>query len=69
MWLFPFQFINNLDTDSQYKQWGNSIKLMLQPYYPGMIRPIARNLFTLVFYEYFSMKMEIFSDIHRESSL
>ncbi|PAV88981.1 hypothetical protein WR25_14940 [Diploscapter pachys] len=45
---YPF-FINNLDTDSQYKQWGNSIKLMLQPYYPGMIRPIARNLFTLIF--------------------
>ncbi|CAI4233074.1 unnamed protein product [Auanema sp. JU1783] len=45
---YPF-YLNNLDTDSQYKQWGNSVKLMLQPYYPGMIRPIARNLFTLVF--------------------
>ncbi|CAD6189361.1 unnamed protein product [Caenorhabditis auriculariae] len=45
---YPF-FINNLDTDKRYKQWGNSVRLMLQPYYPGMIRPIARNLFTLVF--------------------
>ncbi|EGT33218.1 hypothetical protein CAEBREN_25473 [Caenorhabditis brenneri] len=45
---YPF-FINNLDTDKKYKQWGNSVKLMLQPYYPGMIRPIARNLFSLVF--------------------
>ncbi|GMT33941.1 hypothetical protein PFISCL1PPCAC_25238 [Pristionchus fissidentatus] len=41
-------FINNLDSDKKYKQWGNSVRLMLQPYYPGMIRPIARNLFTLV---------------------
>lgn len=38
-----------MDTDKKYKQWGNSVKLMLQPYYPGMIRPIARNLFNLVF--------------------
>lgn len=44
---FPF-YVNNLDTDKKYKQWGNSVKLMLQPYYPGMIRPIARNLFNLV---------------------
>ncbi|GMT03040.1 hypothetical protein PENTCL1PPCAC_25214, partial [Pristionchus entomophagus] len=41
-------FVNNLDSDKKYKQWGNSVRLMLQPYYPGMIRPIARNLFTLV---------------------
>uniref|UniRef100_A0A1I7WAN1 Ion_trans domain-containing protein n=1 Tax=Heterorhabditis bacteriophora TaxID=37862 RepID=A0A1I7WAN1_HETBA len=48
LYLFILQFLNNLDSDKQYKQWGNSVKLMLQPYYPGMIRPIARNLFTLV---------------------
>lgn len=42
-------FINNLDTDKQYKHWRNSVKLILEPYYPGMIRPIARNLFTLIF--------------------
>ncbi|GMR33603.1 hypothetical protein PMAYCL1PPCAC_03798, partial [Pristionchus mayeri] len=41
-------FLNNLDSDKKYKQWGNSVRLMLQPYYPGMIRPIARNFFTLV---------------------
>uniref|UniRef100_A0A914V212 UDP-glucose:glycoprotein glucosyltransferase 1 n=1 Tax=Plectus sambesii TaxID=2011161 RepID=A0A914V212_9BILA len=45
---FP-EFLNNLDTDKQYRGWGNSVKLMLQPYFPGMIRPIARNFFTLVF--------------------
>ena len=37
-----------MDKDKAYKQWGNSIKLMLQPYFPGMIRPIARNIFTLI---------------------
>uniref|UniRef100_A0AC35TQK5 UDP-glucose:glycoprotein glucosyltransferase n=1 Tax=Rhabditophanes sp. KR3021 TaxID=114890 RepID=A0AC35TQK5_9BILA len=44
---FP-EYINNLDKDPEYKRMGNSIKLLLQPYYPNMIRPIARNLYTLV---------------------
>ncbi|VDN59239.1 unnamed protein product [Dracunculus medinensis] len=43
------EYLNNLDTDKHYRQWGNSVKLMLQPYFPGMIRPIARNFFTLIF--------------------
>uniref|UniRef100_A0A914YQY2 UDP-glucose:glycoprotein glucosyltransferase n=1 Tax=Panagrolaimus superbus TaxID=310955 RepID=A0A914YQY2_9BILA len=42
------EYINNLDKDKAYKQWGNSVKLMLQPYFPGMIRPIARNFFTII---------------------
>lgn len=42
------QYLNDLDNDKQYKEWGNSVKLMIQPYFPGMIRPIARNFFTLV---------------------
>lgn len=36
------EYINNLDKDKAYREWGNSVKLMLQPYFPGMIRPIAR---------------------------
>ena len=32
-----------------YKDWGNSVKMLVQPYFPGMIRPIARNFFTLVY--------------------
>ena len=43
-----FQYMNDLDKDPQYREWGNSVKLMIQPYFPGMIRPIARNFFTLV---------------------
>lgn len=42
------EYINNLDKDKAYREWGNSVKLMLQPYFPGMIRPIARNFFTLI---------------------
>uniref|UniRef100_A0AAF5D0C5 UDP-glucose:glycoprotein glucosyltransferase n=1 Tax=Strongyloides stercoralis TaxID=6248 RepID=A0AAF5D0C5_STRER len=45
---FP-EYINNLDKDPEYKKMGNSVKLMLQPYFPGMIRPIARNFFNLIF--------------------
>lgn len=45
---FP-DYINNLDSDKQYKEWGNSVRLIVQPYFPGMIRPIGRNFFTLVF--------------------
>uniref|UniRef100_A0A183CTP1 Thioredoxin_14 domain-containing protein n=1 Tax=Globodera pallida TaxID=36090 RepID=A0A183CTP1_GLOPA len=41
-------WVNNLDKDKQYADWGNSVRLLLQPYFPGMLRPIARNLFTLV---------------------
>ncbi|MCP9263039.1 UDP-glucose:glycoprotein glucosyltransferase [Dirofilaria immitis] len=41
------EYLNNLDTDKQYRQWANSVGLLLQPYFPGMLRPIARNLFTL----------------------
>ncbi|KAK0404333.1 hypothetical protein QR680_017401 [Steinernema hermaphroditum] len=45
---FP-EYLNDLDKDKMYRGWGNSVKMMLQPYYPGMIRPIARNFFTLIF--------------------
>ncbi|KAK6112554.1 UDP-glucose:Glycoprotein Glucosyltransferase family protein [Brugia pahangi] len=45
---FP-EYLNNLDTDKQYRQWANSVGLLLQPYFPGMLRPIARNLYTLIF--------------------
>uniref|UniRef100_A0A915JM16 UDP-glucose:glycoprotein glucosyltransferase n=1 Tax=Romanomermis culicivorax TaxID=13658 RepID=A0A915JM16_ROMCU len=43
------EFINNLDSDQEYKEFGNSVRLIVQPYFPGMIRPIARNFFTLLF--------------------
>ncbi|OUC41333.1 LAO/AO transport system ATPase [Trichinella nativa] len=42
-------YINNLESDAAYRNWGNSIHAILQPYFPGMIRPIAKNFFTLIF--------------------
>ena len=63
-WLInQIQYLNNLDSDKKYKQWGNSVKLMLQPYYPGMIRPIARNLFNLVFSAPFIITKTIFRSL------
>lgn len=37
-------WINNLDSDSQYRNWGNSVKMMVQPYFPGIacVDPILR---------------------------
>ncbi|KAI6232348.1 UDP-glucose:glycoprotein glucosyltransferase 1 [Aphelenchoides besseyi] len=43
------EYLNNLDKDKQYQNWGNSVKALLQPTYMGMLRPIARNFFTLIF--------------------
>ncbi|KAI6191748.1 UDP-glucose:glycoprotein glucosyltransferase 1 [Aphelenchoides bicaudatus] len=43
------EYLNNLDHDKQYSNWGNSVKSLLQPTYMGMLRPIARNFFTLIF--------------------
>ncbi|VDN02463.1 unnamed protein product [Thelazia callipaeda] len=45
------RYLNNLDVDRQYRHWAKNISLLLEPYFPyfpGMLRPIARNLFTLV---------------------
>ncbi|KAK6034489.1 hypothetical protein COOONC_28016 [Cooperia oncophora] len=28
-------YLNNLDTDTRYKHWKNSVKMLLEPYYPG----------------------------------
>lgn len=43
------EYLNNLDKDKTYKDWGNSVKALLQPTFMGMLRPIARNFFTLIF--------------------
>uniref|UniRef100_A0A183J9L8 Thioredoxin_13 domain-containing protein n=1 Tax=Soboliphyme baturini TaxID=241478 RepID=A0A183J9L8_9BILA len=41
-------YVNDLETGAPYRGWGNSVNLILQPYFPRMMRPIARNFFTLV---------------------
>ena len=43
------QWLNNLEKDKKYSYWSKSVQDVLRPTYPGMIRPIARNFFNLVF--------------------
>lgn len=43
------QWLNNLEKDSKYSQWGKSMQEILRPTYPGMMRSIGKNFFNLVF--------------------
>lgn len=43
------QWLNNLEKDSKYSQWGKSMQEILRPTYPGMMRSVAKNFFNLVF--------------------
>lgn len=43
------QWVNDLEKDKKYAYWSKSVQDILRPTYPGMIRPIARNFFNLVF--------------------
>ena len=42
------QFLNNLETDIAYRRWPKSVTEVLRPTFPGMLRQIAKNLFTFV---------------------
>lgn len=41
-------WINDLENDSQYKRWPNSLMDLLRPSFPGMLRNVRKNLFNLV---------------------
>uniref|UniRef100_A0A182QRW2 UDP-glucose:glycoprotein glucosyltransferase n=1 Tax=Anopheles farauti TaxID=69004 RepID=A0A182QRW2_9DIPT len=41
-------WINDLENDAQYKRWPGSLKDLLRPTFPGMLRNIRKNLFNLV---------------------
>lgn len=41
-------WINDIETDAQYKRWPNSVLELLRPTFPGMLRSIRKNLFNLV---------------------
>lgn len=40
---------NDLEKDSRYKAWARTVGDYLQPFYPGRLRPIAKNLINVVF--------------------
>ncbi len=41
-------WINDLENDSQYKRWPDSLMDLLRPSFPGMLRNVRKNLFNLV---------------------
>ncbi|XP_050087540.1 UDP-glucose:glycoprotein glucosyltransferase [Anopheles aquasalis] len=41
-------WINDLENDAQYRRWPASLKDLLRPTFPGMLRNIRKNLFNLV---------------------
>ena len=43
------QWLNDLEHDSKYSYWTKDMQEILRPTYPGMMRPIARNFYNLVF--------------------
>ncbi|KAJ8685923.1 hypothetical protein QAD02_021716, partial [Eretmocerus hayati] len=40
-------WINDIESDSQYKHWSPSLTELLRPTFPGMIRNVRRNLYNL----------------------
>jgi len=41
-------YINDIESDAQYKRWSANINELLQPSYPGMLRRIRRNMYNLI---------------------
>lgn len=41
-------WVNDIETDSQYRRWPSSVMDLLRPTFPGMLRNIRKNVFNLV---------------------
>lgn len=41
-------WMNDLETDKEYKRWGGSVMDMLRPTFPGMMRSVRKNFFNLI---------------------
>lgn len=41
-------WLNDIEQDSKYKYWSNSLMELLRPTFPGMLRQVRRNLYNLV---------------------
>ncbi|XP_067647958.1 UDP-glucose:glycoprotein glucosyltransferase [Eurosta solidaginis] len=41
-------WINDIESDSQYRRWPSSVTDLLRPAFPGMLRNIRKNIFNLV---------------------
>lgn len=43
-------FVNDLERDKAYASWPSSVRDFLRPMFPGMLRQVAKNVFTVVFF-------------------
>lgn len=43
------RWLNDIESDAQYRMWRSSLQELLMPAYPGQLRQIRRNLFSAVF--------------------
>ncbi|XP_078695179.1 UDP-glucose:glycoprotein glucosyltransferase 1-like [Branchiostoma floridae x Branchiostoma belcheri] len=43
-------WINDLETDYQYKSWPSNLQELLRPMFPGMLRHIRKNMYHMVFF-------------------
>jgi hypothetical protein len=48
LYIFSFQYVNDLEKDSKYNTWPNNVQDLLRPTFPGMLRHVAKNIFHLV---------------------
>lgn len=42
-------FVNDLEKQRQYRSWGWSLMMLMQPMFPGSLPRVGRNVFSLVF--------------------
>lgn len=42
------QYVNDMESDRQYRNWPSSVQDLLRPTYPGMLRSIRKNIYHMV---------------------
>uniref|UniRef100_A0A1B6BXN7 UDP-glucose:glycoprotein glucosyltransferase n=1 Tax=Clastoptera arizonana TaxID=38151 RepID=A0A1B6BXN7_9HEMI len=42
------QWVNDIEQDSQYRRWSSSLMDLLRPTFPGMLRSVRKNLYSVV---------------------
>lgn len=41
-------WVNDIETDKQYRRWSESLMELLRPTFPGMLRSVRKNIYNLV---------------------
>lgn len=50
-------WLNDIEHDSKYGRWSNSLMELLRPTFPGMMRQVRRNLYNLVSLKFCNKKV------------